>query len=294
MEFLHIYLLAAAAISCVFAALITQAMEKKAVLESGTPDFIRGYLNNLKKKLEQSRTGINLQQYFTLKIGTPAILAAASYFISDDRTLMLVFIVFGFLAPDAAITLKRDSENKKFEDRFVRALAQMAASLHSGLTVEVAIDSVVSCELLSGSIRDDFRMLSSRLKLGFPLDEVFFEYAEKTGSKDVHDVATAITIMNELGGDAGAAIEKLQKNIEDRLLYRKKRESMMTESKLIAVFADVVPLAILAGTYLLMPDTIAKYFESPEMTAVFLAVITVMLIGSAVVHKMLDNKVDAS
>lgn len=294
MEFLHIYLLATAAISCVFAALITQAMEKKPVLESGAPDFIRGYLNNLKKKLEQSRTGINLQQYFTLKIGIPALLAAVSYFISDDRTLMLVFIVSGFLIPDVAITLKRDSENKKFEDRFVRALAQMAASLHSGLTVEVAIDSVVSCELLSGSIRDDFRMLSSRLKLGFPLDEVFFEYAEKTGSKDVHDVATAVTIMNELGGDAGAAIEKLQKNIEDRLLYRKKRESMMTESKLIAIFADVVPLVILAGTYLLMPDTIAKYFESPEMTAVFLAVIIVMLIGSIVVHKMLDNKVDAS
>lgn len=294
MEFLHIYLLVSVAIFCVFGIFITIVMEKKPILDSHTPDFIRKYLMKLSRTLEQSRTGMNLQQYFMLKLGCPALLAVVSYFISDNRSLMLIFIAFGFLIPNVLITLKKDTENKKFEDRFMRALSQMAASLHSGMTVETSVDSVVNCELLDDSIRDDFRLISSSIKLGTPLETVFYEYADRTGSRDVYDVATAISIMNELGGDCGAAVEKLQKNIEDRLQYRKKRESMMAESKLIVIIADVVPLVILAGTYVLMPDTINAYFSSPTMTIIFIVIMALMLVGSVVVHKMLGNKIDAS
>ena len=170
----------------------------------------------------------------------------------------------------------------------------MAAALHSGSTVELAIDSVITCELLHESIRDDFRILSSKLKLGIPISQAFYEFADMTKSKDAYDVATAITIMVDVGGDAGVAVEKIQKNIEDRLLYRKKRESMMTESKLIAIFSDVMPILILAGTYLFMPDSINAYFQNNTMTLIFLALIAVLFIGSVVVHKMLANTFDAS
>lgn len=294
MEYLHIYLLVFAAFSSFFAIFIVKVMDKSTVLENDNPDVIRKYIARVKHDLERSHVGIDVTQYFLLKIGCPAVLAFVSYFVSDNRTLMLIFILAGFFMPDMLLTLKKDSESKKFEERFVRALAQMAASLHSGITVEKAIDSVVDCELLNDSIRDDFRLLSSKLKLGKPLAEAFYDFAELSGSKDVYDVATAITIMNELGGDAGVAIEKLQKNIEDRLLYRRKRESMMTESKLIAFFSDIVPLVILAGTYVFMPDTISKYFETPTMTLAFMAIIAVMLLSSVIVHKMLGNKIDAS
>ena len=107
-------------------------------------------------------------------------------------------------------------------------------------------------------------------------------------------MATAITIMTAVGGDAGVAIEKLQKNIEDRLMYRKKRESMMTESKIIVLFADLMPIVILIGTYLFMPDTIQSYFQSPILTVAFIIIISILLIGSIVVHKMLGNKIDVN
>ena len=184
------------------------------------------------------------------------------------------------------------SADKKFEDRFVRALTQMASSLHSGMTVEQAIDSVVNCELLHESIRDDFRILSSKMKLGTSISDAFFKFAKDTENKDVFDVATAITIMTDVGGDAGEAIEKLQKNIEDRLMYRKKRQSMMTESQIIVLFADIMPIVILAGTYLFMPEVIKSYFESSVMTIAFLVIVAILLVGSVVVHKMLGNKMD--
>ena len=294
MEFLHIYLLVAAALACITAIVITKVIQKKTLLPGSTPTFIQNYLDKLKHDLERSRIGITVQQYIALQIGCPALLAFLSYFITDDRTLMLVLILLGALTPSMLLTLQKGTADKKFEDRFVRALAQMASSLHSGMTVEQAIDSVVNCELLHDDIRDDFRVLASQMKLGASIFDVFFEFAQNTGNKDVYDVATAITIMTEVGGDAGVAIEKLQKNIEDRLMYRKKRESMMTESKIIAVFADVMPILILMGTYIFMPDAIHAYFESGTMMIMFIVIIALLLAGSVIVHKMLANKVDIS
>ena len=136
--------------------------------------------------------------------------------------------------------------------------------------------------------------ISSKLKLGHPIPETFEEYAEETGSKDAKDVATAITIMLEVGGDPGKAIEKLQRDIENRLLYRRKRESMMTEGRIISIASDVVPILVLAGTAVLMPGTLQSYFESPLLLMVFAGMLVTMLVGSIVVHHMLDDKADVS
>lgn len=292
MEFLHIYLLVAAAISCITAIFVTKVMQKNTILHRNSTTFIQKYLENLEHNLERSRTGITVQQFLVLQIGSPAILAFLSFFISDDRSLMLILIILGAMLPNMFLMIQKGSADKKFEDRFVRALTQMASSLHSGMTVEQAIDSVVNCELLHESIRDDFRILSSKLKLGTSISDAFFEFAKDTENKDVFDVATAITIMTDVGGDAGEAIEKLQKNIEDRLMYRKKRQSMMTESQIIVLFADIMPIVILAGTYLFMPEVIKSYFESSVMTIAFLVIVAILLVGSVVVHKMLGNKMD--
>lgn len=294
MEFLHIYLLVTAALGSLCAILITKVIYKETILKGESPTFVQKYIDDLAHKLERGRVGITVQQYFVFQLGCPAILAFTAYFISDDRTLMLIFILLGFMMPSVYINLQKESEDKKFEDRFVRALSQLASSLHSGMTIEQAIDSVVNCALLNDAIREDFQTLSSKLKLGMPIGDAFYDFAKMTGNKDAYDVATAVVIMTDVGGDAGVAIEKLQKNIEDRLLYRKKRESMMAESKVIALFADIVPIVILAGTYIMMPDTIESYFETPLMTAVFVGIIAILLIGSIVVHKMLGNKIDAS
>ena len=294
MEFLHIYLLVAAAVACVTAIFVTKVLQRTTILQGSGNTFIQQYLEKLEYNLRRSKTGITVQQFLAMQVGCPALLAFVSYFVTDDRTLMLILIILGAMMPNMILTLQKGSADKKFEDRFVRALAQMASSLHSGMTVEQAIDSVVDCELLHESIRDEFSILSSQMKLGKSISDVFFEFAKETGNKDVYDVATAITIMTAVGGDAGEAIEKLQKNIEDRLMYRKKRESMMTESKIISVFADIMPIIILIGTYVFMPETIQSYFETSVMTISFVSIIAVLLIGSVIVHKMLGNKIDVS
>ena len=90
MEFLHIYLLLAAAIACLTAIAITKVIHKTTLLPGNTPTFIQDYLRKLERNLDRSRTGITVQQFFVLQIGCPAILAFLSALISTDRSLMFV------------------------------------------------------------------------------------------------------------------------------------------------------------------------------------------------------------
>ena len=119
MEFLHIYLLVAAAISCITAIFVTKVMQKNTILHRNSTTFIQKYLENLEHNLERSRTGITVQQFLVLQMGSPAILAFLSFFISDDRSLMLILIILGAMLPNMFLMIQKGSADKKFEDRFV-------------------------------------------------------------------------------------------------------------------------------------------------------------------------------
>ena len=294
MEFLHIYLVAGLAIFSLAGIIIYKVIQREQILGNTEDSFIEKYIKDKERELVQGRIDIPIETFIALKALLPVAFGLFGYIVLKDQAMMLVLSALGFFLPDIFLSFKRDSEKKKFESRFIRALGQMASSLHSGMTIEQAIDSVIKCELLHETIKEDFKMLSSKLKLGVSISNAFYEYADMTGSKDVADVATAITIMTSLGGDAGVAVEKIQKNIEDRLLYRKKRSSMMTESKILTIASDVVPVIILAGSFVFMPDAMMEYVRDPDKIIILAVIVGLLLLGSLIVHKMLNNKIDAT
>lgn len=294
MKYFSIILLAVGTIFSLFFIFIVRVATKKGALGNTSDNYVTAYFKKVEREIKLSGTDLNLEKYLILQFITPIFVGAfaAAFLNNAVGTIMLMAVVA--MSPKILLEIKKTSADRKFEDRYVRALSQMASSLHSGKTIGQAIDAVASNDLLDGKIREDFRKMSSKIKLGTSIPQTFKDYADETGSKDAADVATAISIMIEVGGDPGKAVEKLANDIESRLLYRRKRESMMTEGKLISLASDLVPFLILGGTAILMPGTIQAYFTSPLLLAIFIAVIVVMLIGSVIVHKMLDDKVDVS
>ena len=294
MEFLHIYIIVAVIIFAVVGIFIVNVIEKESVLDKKEKTFIEVYIDKKKKEIDRTRINISIEAFIALKAIIPGVLGFIAYFTMENKLMIIAMIPLGFIIPDALMSLKKNSEKKKFESRFVRALGQMASSLHSGMTIEQSIDSVIKCELLHPEIREDFMLLSSKMKLGSSISTVFYEYADISESKDVADVATAITIMTSIGGDAGVAVEKIQKNIEDRLLYRKKRNSMMTESKILTITCDVVPIIILVGSFIFMPDAMMSYIHDMDKMIILIVICGILFVGSVIIHKMLGNKIDVA
>lgn len=295
MEFMPLYLLIASIFLFLDISLIVAVISKKTKLGTKKEDFITKFLKEKERQLQRSKTGIALQSYLMALVLCPITLAALVAWLLPSKPIMVIpVMIVGVFLPDMYVQSKKSKEDKLFPDRFAKALSQMASSLNANMSFEQAIDSVVENTLLSDTIRDDFRVISSRVKLGTPIPQAFEEYAELTKDADVKDTAVSIRIMMDVGKDEALAMKEIQKSIEDRLMYRKKREAMMTESKIMINFGDWMPLITVGGLYLLAPGMLSAFFESGQMMLIFIALIGMMVLGSLVMHKLIKQKNDIS
>lgn len=295
MQIFSIIMLAAGAVFSVFYILIIRvAFPQRTLVTTSSNNFVVRYIEEKEKEIVRCGTNMSILQYLALQFVLPFFVASATAFLTDDLLTTVLITAIVLIIPEGIIRIQKSIGNSKFEEKYMRALVQMASSLHSGKSIVQAVDSVVACDLLDANIRNDFAGMSAKLKLGTPIAEVFETYAEETGSSDAADVATTISIMIEVGGDPGKAIERLIKDIENRLMYRKKRKTMMSEGKIVAIAADIVPAGIVAGLFIFMPNTVRQYFESPVLMVAFIGLVAILIIGSIVVHKMLDDKIDIS
>jgi len=291
LEFAYIYILIFAASLSAMAALLIKRLDKKNVLTESEKTPLDRFTEKKAEELLRSGTGVTLQQYFAMILAIPAVLAFSVYlFMPSSPGLAILAAGIGFFAPDFFIRMAKGREDGEYSERFSAALNQMAASLTAGLTFGQAIDAVIKSELVNRQVRDDFMRLSSDIKLGMPIPDAFYAYAARTQNEDVYDVATAVSIMLEIGKDEGQGIRQIQKNIEDRMLYRKKRKAMMVESRLLSGAAAIIPAAIIVLMFVMMPDSVNFYFSGPSNTAMFFVLVAMPVIGAVIVRGMLKEK----
>lgn len=295
MEYIQLYVLVGAIFFFLDLALIFAVISKKAKLDTKKEDMVTKFLKEKDRQLQRSKTGITLQSYLIALVSCPIALAAGCAFLLPDKPIMVFpALILGFFLPDLYVNTKKRQEDKLFPDRFAKALSQMSSSLNANMSFEQSIDSVVENTLMSDTIRDDFRVISSKIKLGTPIPQAFDEYAELTKDSDVKDTAISIRIMMDVGKDEALAMKEIQKSIEDRLMYRKKRDSMMTESKIMIMFGDWMPILTVGLLYLVAPGMLSAFFESGSMMLLFAGLIGMMLLGSLVMHKLIKQKRDVS
>lgn len=296
MEFSYLYILVAAAFLCMFSIIVIIATSKKTIIENNEQDsFIQKFVDSKKLKIERSRSGISLQQYFLMLIIIPLVLGTAlAIFFPTQPLFMIIGIAVGIFIPDAYVSYLQSNEEEAYSERFAKALNQMAASLVSGLSFEQAIDATVASELVHNTVKDDFKRLSASIKLGTPIVKAFYDYAEFTRNPDVYDVATAVSIMLQLGQKEGEGIKKIQKNIEDRLMYRKKRKAMMVESKLLVYAADIIPVLVIVMLATTSSSFFTFYFETTLYSIIFFGMLIWVAVGSIVIHKMMMPKKEVS
>lgn len=291
MKFFPLYLFAFLSCVCFCCAMALRMLSRKNPVASGKKSILDLELEKLSLELERSGTGVTLSQYLLMSLVCPAVFGIVIYLACPAMPYLVVLAIMGgILFPRIVVRHLRSREDEAYSERFAAALNQMSASLNAGLSFGQAVDDVITSDLVHRQVRDDFRRLSASIKMGIPIIDSFFEYARRTGNEDVYDVAVAVSIMLETGKDEGAGIKQIQKNIEDRMMYRKKRKASMAESKALVYASDIIPVIVLLVMIFGTPDIIGAYFESSAMTVLFIFMIGWIMAGSVIVHRMLLPK----
>ena len=110
------------------------------------------------------------------------------------------------------------------------------------------------------SIRASFRQIDTDLKVGLSVKESFLRAAHKLNSEDALDVALAISLQNELGGNEARVVETIARNISGRILLRREIKSLFADTNITILMMDFVPMFIIIGLIFGSPQYIAPFF----------------------------------
>jgi len=238
--------------------------------------------------------GFSFRNYILLMLGAPLMIGLVIWLFTMNLSLSLILALLGLAAPEVWVRVTAQKQQKLFDERYARALRSMASSLRSNQTILQAIDDVCKNAFIHESVREGFRRISSDLKVGLPVRGAFNRFAEHCGSKDARDVAAAIAMQHEVGGNEAQVISNISQSINDRIMARKEIRALFADTTVMITVMDIMPVIILIGLYFGAPQYIMPYFVSPAMTMLFIGLIAVTLAGSFVIRRMARSAKEGS
>lgn len=293
-DMISVYVLVAASIFCIASAVIFRMRDARNVLGMSERDFIDDFVLKKREKLRDAGGVFPFRCYAALMVCCPLIGGLLTYVLCREIMVALPIAFVCLMFPDIAVKMMANRQKALFEGRYARALRSLASALRSNMTIQQAVEDTCQNIFIHESVRAGFRQIASDLKVGISVKDAFERFAKHTGSRDAWDVAAAIAMQNEVGGNEAYVVSSIAQNINDRIMIRKEIKSLFADTDVMIFVMDIMPVAMIAGLYFYAPQYIMPYFESSLMTLVFFGLLSVMMAGAFVIRRMAHSAKEGS
>ena len=140
---------------------------------------------------------------------------------------------------------KKDELNTEFKDMLI----SMTAAMRAGYSVENALKEALSeMEMTYGSegaICEELRVMINQLKVGSSAEEVFFDFAGRTGIEDIDTFASVFKIAKRSGGDMVEIMRKTSADISAKVDTKNEISVLISAKRLEQNIMMLMPAAII-------------------------------------------------
>lgn len=287
-DIIHLYIIAIL-IAVILVSLVIYKIHQEESQLTQEKDFISRLMDRLERKLRRENSRFHARTYLLFIAGLYIMIGTVSWFFTGNSIMSVLLGFIGAAVPKVYQNLMDLKKKETFEKEYVQALTQLSASLRAGLTIEQAIDALCTNYFLPAEIRERFSQVSADMKIGIPISQAFLTFAKEAGSEDAYDVASAISMQTEVGGQESLLLDSIIKNIHARISVRKEIKAELTETDMMVNFFEVIPIVIMIGICTMMPDFILSFFSSAGMTMIFVLLVLLVIIGTFINKRMLIN-----
>lgn len=272
-------------ILCFASIIIINIVDKRSLLLD-EDDFITNYMKKKKRFLAGNGIFSNVAFYITIVALVMIVCGVFAFYFTSNVFIALLGAIVGYFIPDVLIKLISGKKKDSFDSKYEASLMALAASLKAGLSIQQAIEEICLSKFVDEELKSLYRNMNSSIKMGTKVDKAFFDFAEATQSVDAKDVASAIALQEEIGGNEAETIESVARTIAERLDNKITIKGLMTDSKmLINVFA-FMPAVFVIALVCMMPDLFKYYFSSFGGAVLFFGLIGVMYISIGIAVRM--------
>ncbi len=213
----------------------------------------------------------------SLVAGLPVILAA------------LIGITIGVGLPHFVIGRLADNRMKRFTAIFPDAIDLIVRGLKSGLPVTESI-SAVGHEM-ADPVGHEFRLVADNIKFGMPLDEALWEVAKRLDTQEFKFFIISMSVQRETGGNLGETLSNLSEILRRRRQMSLKVKAMSSEARASAYILGSLPFIMFGIIFMLNPGYETDLFTDPRGRTMLGAGLVTMLMGVAVMAKMVKFEI---
>ena len=192
----------------------------------------------------------------------------------------------GLLLPHLYVARRRVKRMQRFAAEFPNSLDVIVRGVRAGLPLADCLKIIAS--EAQEPVRGEFNAIIHDQALGIPLDEAVERLAERVPLSESSFFSIVLAIQSRAGGNLSEALGNLSKVLRERKTMRAKIKSMSAEAKASAGIIGAIPVAVSGLLYLVSPEYISMLATTHGGNIVLAVCAVWMLIGIAVMRKMIN------
>lgn len=198
-------------------------------------------------------------------------------------------VMAGFIVPRTIVRRIKLKRVQKFNSQIGDSLVVMSNSLRAGFSFLQAME-LVSREMPS-PISIEFARTLREMNLGTPTEEALVGLINRIESEDLDLVITAVMIQRQVGGNLAEVLDGISHTIRERIRIKGEIRTLTAQGRISGIIVGSLPLAIGLVLSIINPKYIGVLFINPIGWAMITVGVISMIIGIALIKKIVDIKV---
>lgn len=244
----------------------------------------------LTTRMRQAGVGWSVFSYFLISLICAGVFSIG--FLAQGFNPIVAFgfgLSLGMMTPHFYIKFLMKRRLKKFNREFPNALDILVRGLRSGLPM---VDCLrIAARDTQDPVRSEFQKVIDDQALGVPTHEALIKLAGRVPSTEVNFFAIVVKIQNTTGGSLSESISNLANTLRERRKLEGKIVSMSQEAKSSAAIIGSLPFFVSGALYFINPGYLMQLVESSTGIMILIGSGLWMLLGIAVMRKMIDFEV---
>lgn len=224
---------------------------------------------------------------------TSAVLGMGIYLITEmsypQFPVALLAAVIATILPFSAVAFARSRRLRKFEEQFPEALDLLGRAVRAGHAFTTGLEMIAKES--SEPVAEEFRATFEEQNFGLPLRDALLNMTERVPMVDVRFFVTALLIQKETGGNLAEILDGLARVIRDRFRIHREVKTRTAQGRLTAIILISLPPLMMLVLEIINPHYMHILFDDPAGPMVLGAAVTMQLIGSALLWKIIHFEV---
>lgn len=247
----------------------------------------------LQEDLDRADSSLSGSEFVVIRICLAALGLAPAYLALGPTPFGALAAaagcIVGYQLPRFWLKRKIAGRVAAIERQLPDTLTLIANSLKAGFGLLQSFN--VAAEQMEHPISTELARTIYEMNMGSSIEEALLALSERSGSKDMDIVVTAIVVQRTVGGNLAEILDTVSTTMRDRARIRQEVQTLTAQQKLTGMVIGMLPLGVGGMFALISPEYLGPLFTTVMGKTMIAMAIVMESIGLMIIRRILDIEV---